>query len=69
MNCYKLHNERKIKGITQKEMAEMLKISPTSYGNKERGMTEFKLSEIKKILKILGVPFEFLFGDGEYGTL
>ncbi|MFW6002152.1 MAG: helix-turn-helix transcriptional regulator [archaeon] len=63
---YKLYNLRKIKGITQAEMAQKLGLSTTSYGDKERGKTEFKLSEIKKILKILDVDFEMVFGESVF---
>lgn len=36
---------RAMLGKTQKEMAEILKISPQSYYNKENGKVEFKDSE------------------------
>lgn len=34
---------------SQKDFAEMLGVSVTSYANKEKGKTQFKASEMKKI--------------------
>lgn len=52
-------NYRKFAGYTQKDMADILKISIQSYRNKEKGKTPFKDSEkiiIKDIINANGFP-------------
>lgn len=39
--------------ITKKEIMELLEISPNTYHSKMSGRTEFKLSEVEKILALL----------------
>ncbi|KAA9274326.1 MULTISPECIES: hypothetical protein [Staphylococcus] len=46
----KVRNYRRYIGLTQKQMANNLKISVTAYRNKEKGITPFKDSE-KVVIK------------------
>lgn len=47
-----------------KDMAKILGITPESYGLKERGMYDFKESEINKILEYFDVKYEDVFLKG-----
>lgn len=49
----KLYELRKKGGLTQKQMADKLKISEASYRSKELGHTDFKSSEMFSIADIL----------------
>ena len=55
-----LRETRKIKGLSQIEMAEKLNISRTAYGDYERGRTEPDISTLKKISSILEVSVDYL---------
>lgn len=44
----KVRNYRRYIGLTQKQMANNLKISVTAYRNKEKGITPFK--DLEKVL-------------------
>ena len=57
----KLFVLRKEKGVTQKEMASLIGLSSDGYKNKERGKTEFKLSEAFTIAKFFELPVEEIF--------
>ena len=61
MKINKLRGARNEHGYSQKEMAEFLGLSTDAYRMKEVRETEFKLSEIKKIMKILDKGFYDLF--------
>jgi len=52
---------RRYKGITQKEISKHIGISSRSYIDKEKGRTEFTLTEIYKISKLLNLPIEHIF--------
>lgn len=49
----KIKGYRTMLGLTQKEMAERLNISPQSYYNKENGNVSFKDSEKMEIKEML----------------
>jgi transcriptional regulator with XRE-family HTH domain len=46
---------REAKGLTQEQVAEKLGISPTAYGNIERGDNDPKLSRLQEISDVLGI--------------
>ncbi len=57
----KLKGKRVEKGLTQKKMAELLNIETATYTRKEKGIRQFRLDEINKILEILQCKFEDIF--------
>lgn len=52
---------RGLKGLTQENMAEMLDMSVTGYGNIERGDTNVSLKKLEEVAKVLGVELQELF--------
>jgi len=57
----RLREARKAKGLSQKEVAKQLGISHNYYWLKEKGRTlPFRGKSVKKLSKILDVPFEEL---------
>lgn len=57
----KLKGKRVEKGLTQKQIAELLNIETATYTRKEKGISQFRLDEINKILEILQCKFEDIF--------
>lgn len=59
--------EIKRTGLSQKDFAIKVKISPIVFSRKINGETEFKLSEIKRILEFWGLKlsFDYLFENVE----
>lgn len=51
----KIRKIRLDKGFSQENMADMLRISTTTYGDIERNKTELTLARASKIAKVLGV--------------
>jgi transcriptional regulator with XRE-family HTH domain len=51
----KIRQIRLIKGYSQENMADMLGISTTAYGDIERNKTELTISRATEIAKVLGV--------------
>jgi DNA-binding XRE family transcriptional regulator len=50
------------KGLTQKQMAEIIGITPEAYARKENGKNQFTLIEIQKICKYFEVsPMDIFF--------
>ena len=45
-------------GLTQKKIAEIIEISPTSYSKKESGLVDFSLTEISKIINICNLTVD-----------
>jgi len=58
---YKLYALRKQKGLTQKDMAEKLGITPHTYRNKELGYTFFNLKEMFKISDLFQKSLDDIF--------
>lgn len=50
-------------GFTQQDMAELLGISVSSFNMKLNGKREFTITEIQKIVKWFGLPFEKIFPE------
>lgn len=50
------------KGLSQENMADMLGLSTTAYGDLERGRTELSVSRLENIARLLDVPLAELLG-------
>ncbi|MGL4742302.1 MAG: helix-turn-helix transcriptional regulator [Sarcina sp.] len=61
MKLEKLKEERIKKNITQKDMADLLKITKSTYCRKENGSIVFKLDEVKLIQDYLKLNKEDIF--------
>lgn len=60
-NNNKLAAYRKLCNLSQKEAAELLNMSNTSYSLKESGKGEFKLSEAKILADYFGTTVDDIF--------
>jgi transcriptional regulator with XRE-family HTH domain len=60
---------RETKGLTQEQLAEKLKMSPSAYGDIERGSSDIKLSRLEKIAESLDVKLSEIFELNEKGAL
>lgn len=60
---------RETKGLTQEQVAEKLGISPTAYGDFERGGNDPRLSKLQKIAEILEISLPDLIDTSDKGTL
>lgn len=49
------------KNLTNKEMAELIGITPVQYRKKERGDVQFKLNEMLKISEYFGKTMDYIF--------
>ena len=58
MNRSELRAEFARQGISNRKIASQLGISEQAFYNKMSGITEFKESEIKKLIQILGLSAE-----------
>lgn len=54
----------KHRGIQQKEMAEMIGISESSFCNKATGDNDFTVSELERMCMILGIKFQLFHTPG-----
>lgn len=52
---------RTAKGISQKELADVLQISRSGYSYKENGIQDFKMSEMQILANYLGVKISDIF--------
>lgn len=59
------------KGISQREAANRLDLSPASFGSRLAGRTEFRLGELIRLSEIIGVSFLTLIEgvDSENGDI
>lgn len=55
MDCVALKKALKKRGIKYKNIAEQLGITPNSFSRKVNGESELKLSEVEKLIQILGL--------------
>jgi transcriptional regulator with XRE-family HTH domain len=60
---------REAKGLTQEQVAEKLEVSPSTYGDIERGDNDPKLSKLQKIAKIFEMELPELVDLSEKGTI
>jgi len=58
MNAPELRAEISRAGKTYSQCAEVIGISPTSFGRKMQGQSEFKNSEIKTIAAFIGIGLD-----------
>lgn len=56
----KIKEYRILKGYTQSEIANILNIKQSSYGNKELGRRDFTIKEIKLLKELFEVTYEDL---------
>ena len=61
----KIRNLRNLKGYSQDDMAHLLDISPTAYGDIERGKTDVSHSRLEQIAKTMGISVLDLLSFGE----
>ncbi|UXS60986.1 helix-turn-helix transcriptional regulator [Staphylococcus ureilyticus] len=61
----KVKNERDRKNLNQEEIAKLLNISLQSYCNKEKGKTNFVLSEMHTLAKFFKMSLDDLFWEEE----
>jgi transcriptional regulator with XRE-family HTH domain len=59
---------RETKGLTQEQLAEKLDMSPSAYGDIERGDSDIKLSRLEKIAEAFGIKLSELFELSEKGS-
>ena len=59
-----LRKLRKDRGLTQKQVADMVPIDRSTYAYYECGTTEPSIATIQKLSKVLRVPVTMLFGNG-----
>lgn len=59
----KIKSLREAKGITQKEMEDILEVSHGTYCNWESGVHEVKVSKLPKIAETLQISIQELFED------
>jgi transcriptional regulator with XRE-family HTH domain len=52
---------RRLKGLTQEEMAERLSMSATGYAKIERGETKLQNPRLERIAQVLGIELKDLF--------
>lgn len=55
---YELVKQRKMRNLTQKDMAELLGVVPITYFRKENGKVDFTDAEKLKILDLFELPKE-----------
>lgn len=58
----KIRQIRLQKGLSQENMADMLGLSTTAYGDIERGRTELSVSRLENVAKLLDVALPELLG-------
>jgi len=59
----KIRKARVLKGLSQENVADMLGISTTAYGDIERGKTELSIKRAQDLSKVLDIPV--LWGENE----
>lgn len=67
---YKLKELRQEKGLTQKELATMVKLNQTAIGKYERGELEPNLDMLKQLADIFDVSVDYLLGrEDDFGVV
>ena len=62
----RLKETRKLRGVTQKQMADFLEITEQAYQNYEYGKREPNFETILKIADYFNVPTDYLFGRSKF---
>ncbi len=55
----RIRDAREEKGITQKQLGDLLNCSPMAISHFENGIRELKLSTLQKLSSFLGKPLQF----------
>lgn len=63
MQKEKLRNARKVKGITQQQIADIIATDVSNYSRKESGDVRIFNDEWEKIARFLEVPIEEIFEE------
>jgi len=63
MEKQKLVQARKQKGITQRELAELLCMGVSNYSRKEKGILSMRNEEWEKLAQHLGIPIEKIYEE------
>jgi transcriptional regulator with XRE-family HTH domain len=58
----RLKELRKEKGITQKQLAELMNKSVTGLASWEQGLSEPSINDLRKLCKIYGISADYLLG-------
>ena len=64
--CERLKMIRSECGLTQRQVYEILNISPNGYASYEQGRTEPNIDTLKKLCSIFNVSADYLLGIDEY---
>ena len=64
--CERLKMIRIECGLTQRQVYEILNISPNGYASYEQGRTEPNIDTLKKLCSIFNVSADYLLGIDEY---
>ncbi|QMW00170.1 helix-turn-helix domain-containing protein [Spirosoma foliorum] len=59
----KIRLERLQRGLSQENMADLLNLSTTAYGDIERGKTDLTISRLNQIASVLGISLLTLLSD------
>jgi len=59
---------RKESGLSQKQIAKILKITEESYGSKERGQNQFKSNEMFILSHFFQLPIDQIFLPPDFGN-
>ncbi len=62
----RIKESRKLKGLTQKEVANILKMTQQQYSRFETGVFELDYDNLIKISKLFEVSLDYLFGIDKY---
>ncbi len=62
----RIKESRKYKGMTQKEVAAILRMTQQQYSRFENGIFELDYENLVKISKLFDVSLDYLFGLTEY---
>lgn len=65
MEKEKLRNARKVKGITQQQIADIIATDVSNYSRKESGDVSIRKDEWEKIARFLEVPVEDIYEEEE----
>lgn len=63
----KVKETRKMRGLTQSDIAKVLDKTPATFSDMERGKIQISAADLFKIANLLNRPVEYFFGD-EYGN-
>lgn len=63
-NLLRLRGERNLK---QEDLAKLLNITTDSFGNKERGQTQFQMDEMFTLSRYFELPLEQIFLPRDFG--